>query len=419
MLEGFRREVTVNDLCRREGIKPHSYYSWTKEFMEAGRERLSRDTVRDATRQEIQDLKRENGELKQLVAELSLEVYRLKKNGHTNAPERRRYQRMSAVEKATVLASVAASPLAKRRVLRDLGVPKSTYYRWLMRQQQQGLEDRPGASAPPWNRLRPQEERSILEAAREMPELSSRQLAAWSTDNLAFAVSESTVYRILCREGLVKSPEMQLKAGKEYHRKTSGPHQMWATDASYFKVIGWGYYYLVTVMDDYSRFILAHKLQRDMTTDSLIEVVQEAVDKTGMTEVPVADRTSLLSDNGSGYVSRGFRDYLHLVGIKHILAAPFHPQTNGKLERYHQSIKRDVIQVPYEMPSALEAAIAAFVAYYNYRRYHKALGNVTPADMLNGRREQILQRRKEVQVQTLERRRRYNKSLRELPRSSS
>ena len=79
VLEGFRREVTVNDLCRREGIKPHSYYSWTKEFMEAGRERLSRDTVRDATRQEIQDLKRENGELKQLVAELSLEVYRLNK----------------------------------------------------------------------------------------------------------------------------------------------------------------------------------------------------------------------------------------------------------------------------------------------------------------------------------------------------
>ncbi len=79
VLEGFRREVTVNDLCRREGIKPHSYYSWTKEFMEAGKERLSRDTVRDATQQEVQQLRRENGELKQLVAELSLEVYRLKK----------------------------------------------------------------------------------------------------------------------------------------------------------------------------------------------------------------------------------------------------------------------------------------------------------------------------------------------------
>ena len=77
MLEGFRREVTVSDLCRREGIKPHSYYSW--EFMEAGKERLTRDSVRDATKEEVHQLKRENGELKQLVADLSLEVYRLKK----------------------------------------------------------------------------------------------------------------------------------------------------------------------------------------------------------------------------------------------------------------------------------------------------------------------------------------------------
>ena len=79
VLKGFRREVTVNDLCRREGIKPHSYYAWTKEFIEAGKDRLTRDTVRHATRQEIQELKRESFELKQLVAELSLEVYRLKK----------------------------------------------------------------------------------------------------------------------------------------------------------------------------------------------------------------------------------------------------------------------------------------------------------------------------------------------------
>ena len=79
VLEGFRREVTVNELCRREGIKPHSYYAWTKEFIEAGKERLTRDTVRDATKQEIQEIKRENGDLKQLVAELSLQVHRLKK----------------------------------------------------------------------------------------------------------------------------------------------------------------------------------------------------------------------------------------------------------------------------------------------------------------------------------------------------
>jgi len=167
-------------------------------------------------------------------------------------------------------------------------------------------------------------------------------------------------------------------------------------------------------MDDYSRFILAWKLQRDMSANSLIEVIQEAIDATRMTEVSVEDRTRLLSDNGAGYVSRAFRNYLRLVGIGHILAAPFHPQTNGKLERYHQSIKQEVNQVPYELPGQLERAIADFVEYYNFRRYHKALGNVTPADVLQGRREQILQRRKEVQIQTINRRRDYNRDLREL-----
>jgi transposase InsO family protein len=250
--------------------------------------------------------------------------------------------------------------------------------------------------------------------AREFPELSSRQLSAWLTDNEGFAVSESTVYRILKREGLVKRQEVEIPAAKEYHTKATRPHQMWATDASYFKVVGWGYYYLVTVMDDYSRFILAWKLQKDMSANSFIEVVQEAVDATGMTDVPVENRTRLLSDNGAGYISRAFRDYLTLVGIRHILAAPFHPQTNGKVERYQQSLKRVVNQLPYELPSQLEQAIADFVDYYNYRRYHKALGNVTPADVLYDRREQILQRRKEVRTRTINRRRDYNKGLREL-----
>ena len=151
---------------------------------------------------------------------------------------------MSAPEKAEVVTKVSSSPLPKRKVLRELGIPKSTYYRWLRRQDQQGLEDRPGGDQPPWNRLTIQEERSVLLSAREMPELSCRQLAAWITDNQGFSVSESSVYRILGREGLVKRPEMRLAAGKEYHRKTTGPHQMWATDASYFRVVGWGYYYL-------------------------------------------------------------------------------------------------------------------------------------------------------------------------------
>ena len=122
-------------------------------------------------------------------------------------------------------------------------------------------------------------------------------------------------------------------------------------------------------------------------------------DRTGMDRIPITDRTGILSDNGPGYVSRALSAYLGMVGIKHILATPFHPQTNGKLKRYHQTLKRDINQLLYELPADLEAAIVAFVRYYNYRRYHKALGNVTPSDVLKGRRQEILRRREEVQTQ--------------------
>ena len=314
---------------------------------------------------------------------------------------------MSPGDKDKILSQVENHLRGKRRALLTMGIPRSTYYRWRRGQP----KTRRGMS---WNRIIPNEERRILAVAREYPDLSSRQLSVWITDYEGFAVSESTVYRILRREGLVKRQVIPPTAANEYHTKTTRPHQMWATDASYFKVVGWGYYYLVTVMDDYSRFILGWKLQKDMSANSLIEVIQAAVDATGMTDVPVEDRTKLLSDNGAGYVSKVFRDYLHLVGIEHILAAPYHPQTNGKVERYQQSLKREVNQLPYEFPSQLEQAIVDFVDYYNYRRYHKALGNVTPADVLYGRREEILKRRKEVQVQTINRRRNYNLGFREL-----
>ena len=166
---------------------------------------------------------------------------------------------MSVDEKAQVLQKVESSPGSKRKVLSELGVSKSDYYRWRDRQRLGSLEDQrhPG---PSWNRLSPQEESVALEVAFEHTDFSSSQLAAWITDNKSFSVTESTVYRLLKRQGLVKSPEMKMAVGKEFHNKTIRPHQMWATDASYFRVLGWGLYYLVTVMDDFSRFIIAWKL---------------------------------------------------------------------------------------------------------------------------------------------------------------
>jgi len=109
---------------------------------------------------------------------------------------------------------------------------------------------------------------------------------------------------------------------------------------------------------------------------------------------------------------------LRLVGIRRILASPFHPQTNGKLEKYHRTIKLDVNQIPYDVPRNLEEAIMDFVNYYSNRHYHKAIGNVTPTDVLDGRREQILQKLMGVQTQTIQRRRLYNQHLRELAQSA-
>jgi putative transposase len=321
---------------------------------------------------------------------------------------------VSAVEKRAILALVAGSGLPRRKTLQHLGLPRSTYYRWLKRQSEGSLQDRKGGSRLPWNRLRPGEEARILAAARASPELSCRQLAWQLVDNEKWYVSESTVFRILKREGLIRPAEVVgFKAGKEYHRKTKRPNELWATDCSHIKVFDWGWYYLVTVMDDYSRFILAWELKSDMAAGSLIDVVQKAVDATGMTDIPVEDRTVLLSDNGAGYLSRQFGEYLRLVGVRHIVASPYHPQTNGKIERYHRSLKGEINQLPYDMPGELDRAIAAFIEYYNYHRYHEGLGDVTPYDVYIGRRIEILSRRKEVKGRTLQERRDYNRAARE------
>ena len=142
-------------------------------------------------------------------------------------------------------------------------------------------------------------------------------------------------------------------------------------------------------------------------------LVIKAVDFAGTTDVPVENRTVLLSDNGPGYSSRQFGEYLRLVGIRHIIASPYHSQTNGKIERYHRTIKGEINLVPYEMQAELTEAIRAFIEYYNYRRYHEGLGDVTPYDVYTGRHLEVIQRRKEAKNRTLQARRDYNRSARE------
>lgn len=224
----------------------------------------------------------------------------------------------------------------------------------------------------------------MVHYALEHPSLSSREIATRLVDLEDRFISEATVYRILKEAGLIKPPETRgFPAGKEYQVKTQKPNELWHTDASYFFVVGWGYYYLISVL----------------------EVVQEAIEFTGQPAVPVEPGPALLTDNGPGFLSRVLEEFLRLRAMQHIVAAPFHPQTNGKLERYHRTAKAKVNLFVYHSPEALRKAMASFVDYYNHQRYHEALDNVTPADVYYGRREEILARREEVKQQTLAARR--------------
>ena len=319
---------------------------------------------------------------------------------------------MEPEQKLAILRHVESSPFSVRETLFRLDVPVTTYYRWRNRFRQDGiagLYDRSSYTGKIWNELLPAEREMIMQISDNEPERSPREIACHITDNKGFSVSESTVYRILKRAGLVKPRELKtFPAGPEYKVKTKRPNQMWQTDATYLLIKNWGWYYLISVLDDYSRRILAWLLQSSMDANAFSEVIEDACDITGMDRVPINRRPRLLSDNGSALVSKPFGDYLEAKGLGHILASPYHPQTNGKIERYNRSCKEKVNMVVWETPEELTTEINAFVDFYNKRRYHEALGNVTPDDVYFGRKENILVRRAEVKKQTLARRRAFN-----------
>jgi putative transposase len=319
---------------------------------------------------------------------------------------------VSAENKRELIELVRRAPQAKQRTIAELGLSRSTFYRWQRRYQDQGeagLVDRKPEPGAVWNRLRPREQTVILETALESPDLSPREVACQVTDHAGFTVSEATVYRVLKRHGLNRTITLVgFPASKEFRVKTTAPNQMWQSDASYYFVVGWGWYYSIEVLDDFSRFVLASDVKPDMTSGSISEVVEQAIAFTSMRQVPVEDRTKLLSDRGSGYLARAFEEYLEMLGIRHIYCAPHHPQTNGKIERFHETLRARMNLLIYTSPEELRRTMQEFIVYYNYHRYHEAIGNVTPADVYYGRREEILRRRAEQKLRTIEERLRYN-----------
>lgn len=317
--------------------------------------------------------------------------------------------RYAAEEKLEIIRIVEQSGLPARRALAQIGVSRPTFYRWYdlyLAGGPEALADRPSRPDRVWNRISDDIRAKIIDLALDKPELSPRELAVNFTDTESYFVSEASVYRLLKAHDLITSPAfIVMKAADEFHTKTTAPNQLWQTDFTYLKVIGWGWFYLSTILDDFSRYIIAWKLCTSMRVDDVTDTLNLALTASGCAQAHVRHKPRLLSDNGPSYVAEDLANWLDKKKIVHIHGAPCHPQTQGKIERWHQTLKNRILLENYFLPGDLENQIDAFIAYYNHQRYHESLKNLTPADVYFGRGQKILLQREKIKRQTIQKRR--------------
>jgi transposase InsO family protein len=314
-----------------------------------------------------------------------------------------------------IIRLVEESPVSIKQTLSEININRSTFYNWYSRYQQGGYDALANRYRPPkqfWNQVPPWERQRVVEIALEHPHKSPRELAWYITDKRGYYISESTVYRILKAHDLVTSPVYTvISALDKFPHPTKAPNELWQTDFTWFKVVHWGWYYLCTILDDYSRYILAWQLCIGMSSEDVKQTIEKAIEFTGIFNPNVLHRPRLLSDNGPCYVSKALGQYLETKGIAHTRGKPYHPMTQGKIERYHRSMKNILLLENYYSPCELDDQIGLFVDYYNNYRYHEALDNITPADVYHGKRWEILTRRDQIKKKTMRLRRKQNRAL--------
>lgn len=309
----------------------------------------------------------------------------------------------SASEKMEIIRTVEESSLGIRRTLTQIGIPRSTFYNWYDRYLSGGtgaLADKKPEPKTVWNKVPQERRKRLVDMALDEPELSPRELAVRFTEAQEYFISEATAYRILKDHDLATSPAwIVMKAADKFHQPTTAINQLWQTDFTYLRVTGWGWYYLSTVMDDYSRYIVAWKLCTGMTAADVSATLGQALKNAGLSK---KHRPKLLSDNGPCYVSSELAEWLEDHDMKHTRGKPYHPMTQGRIERWHQSLKNRILLENYYLPEDLERQIEAFVTHYNTRRYHESLNNLTPEDVWLGREQSILEHRRKIKQRTID-----------------
>lgn len=268
------------------------------------------------------------------------------------------------------------------RLISAVGIARSKFYEWIDRY---GKENTHGGQIPRDFWLLPEERRAIIDFHRRNPLNGYRRLAFMMIDQNVVCVSPKTVYRVLKSEGLIGKSNQKPSSKGTGFVQPEGPHRHWHTDISYVNVCG-TFYYLCSVLDGFSRFIVHWELRESMTEAEVELVLQRALER------HPGVKPRVISDNGPQFISRDFKQFIRLAGMDHVRTSPYYPQSNGKIERWHKELKQTCIRAKtLDSYETTVEAVTDFVRHYNEERLHAAIGYVTPRDMLEGRAREIHQ----------------------------
>ena len=270
------------------------------------------------------------------------------------------------------------------KIVDHIGITRSKYYDWRRRY---GKTNEHNAWIPRDFYLTDREKRAIIAYYNDHLLEGYRRLTYMMMDDDIVAVSPSSVYRVLLNAGLLRRWNRKpSKKGTGFQQPLKA-HEHWHIDISYINICG-TFYYLCSILDGFSRYIVHWEIRESMTEADVEIILQRAREK-----FPDA-KPRVISDNGPQFISRDFKEFIRISGMTHVKTSPYYPQSNGKLERYHRTVKGTCIRV--KTPLSLEDArdlVTDFVDHYNNKRLHSAIGYVTPKDKLQGRAEMILAER--------------------------
>jgi transposase InsO family protein len=282
------------------------------------------------------------------------------------------------------------------QILRWLGVPEGTFYNW---KQRYGKVNEHNGWIPRDHWLADWEKRAILDFYWQHPLEGYRRLTYMMLDANVVAVSATSVYRVLKGAGVLgRQSRAASKKGQGFDQPTAA-HQHWHVDISYLNICG-TFYYLCSLLDGYSRFLVHWEIREQMKERDVETILQRAREKYPGVQ------PRIISDNGPQFVAKEFKQFIRVSGMTHVRTSPYYPQSNGKLERYHRTIKTECIRpgTPLSVDDA-RRLVAGFVQQYNEIRLHSALGYITPQDKLEGREQAIFAERDRKLEAARERRR--------------